>query len=219
MKIFCAVCVGILGSQLVACASGQKPDPNAPNPSAPKSERATAQRAVLPAELAAYERARPVFERYCGDCHSADGTRSQASALNHFSMDTYPFGGHHAEEMAGTIRRVLGADGGKATMPPDHPGAVEGDELKLILDWAAASAAPSTASPPGQPLQSCKEMASACHARDKESATAHECHIFFHSSENTEEQCQAKRAECAKACGLDAPSVSHPPSGGSPDAH
>lgn len=221
MKTIRAVWLGVCASQLVACAAGQKPDPNAPNPSSGKDGTPTAKhsRTVPPAELLAYQQARPVFERYCSDCHTAAGTRSQASALNHFSMDTYPFGGHHADEMAGTIREVLGADGGKATMPPGRPGAVQGQELELILNWAAASDAPSTESQPNPSGQSCKEMASACHARDKESATAHDCHVFFHSSENTEEQCQAKRAECAKACSLDSPPVSHPSPEASPHAH
>ena len=58
--------------------------------------------------------------------------------MRHFSMDAYPFGGHHTDEMAATIREVLGADGSKPTMPRDRPGAVQDDELATILEWAAA---------------------------------------------------------------------------------
>jgi hypothetical protein len=35
------------------------------------------------------------------------------------------------------VRKVLGAGGaGKATMPSDDPGAVTGDDLRLIIAWA-----------------------------------------------------------------------------------
>lgn len=53
-------------------------------------------------------------------------------------MDGYPFAGHHAAMMSATIREVLGAAGSEPTMPRDKPGAVKGDELKLVLAWAAA---------------------------------------------------------------------------------
>jgi hypothetical protein len=51
-------------------------------------------------------------------------------------MDGYPFGGHHAGEVGSTIKTVLGACGTTATMPSDDPGAVTGDDLRLILTWA-----------------------------------------------------------------------------------
>jgi hypothetical protein len=53
-------------------------------------------------------------------------------------MDQYPFAGHHAHEIADTIRKVLGAGKSKPTMPLDKPGAVQGAELRLILEWADA---------------------------------------------------------------------------------
>lgn len=94
---------------------------------------------LLAAESAAYDAARPVFERYCAKCHSSSGTHPQRrDALPHFSIDSYPFGGHHATEMAATIREVLGVTGEEATMPKDDPGAVQGGELALILGWADA---------------------------------------------------------------------------------
>lgn len=89
-----------------------------------------------PSEQEAYERARPVFERYCASCHTS-GAGNRA-ALRHFTMDRYPFGGHHADQISSTIRDVLGADGQPATMPKDRPGAVQGDDLRAILDWADA---------------------------------------------------------------------------------
>jgi hypothetical protein len=90
-------------------------------------------------EMQAYEQARPVFAKYCAGCHTerARGTE-HAEALLHFSIDRYPFGGHHADEIGHEIREVLGAEGNEPTMPPDNPGVVQGDELKLILAWADA---------------------------------------------------------------------------------
>lgn len=88
---------------------------------------------------AAYKAARPVFETHCARCHtSAADYRKKDKALKHFSMDAYPFGGHHAHELGTTIRNVLGASGKKATMPLDEPGAVKGKELALVFAWADA---------------------------------------------------------------------------------
>lgn len=58
--------------------------------------------------------------------------------LSHFDMTTYPFGGHHADEITKTIRASLGASGKKATMPKDGPGKVTGEQLASILAWADA---------------------------------------------------------------------------------
>lgn len=86
---------------------------------------------------AAFAKAKPIFEKYCESCHSKDGVSSSEEALDHFDMTTYPFGGHHAHEIAKTVRRSLGV-GGKPTMPSGNPGAVKGEELELILAWADA---------------------------------------------------------------------------------
>ena len=92
-----------------------------------------------PEETAAFEIAKPVFERHCFRCHTTAGQKSKHKALDHLSMDQYPFGGHHADEAGKVVREVLGADaGGKATMPSDDRGAVRGDDLAKILAWAAA---------------------------------------------------------------------------------
>ena len=93
---------------------------------------------LLAEEQRAYEAARPVFERYCTQCHTSRGSKSRRSTLRHLNMDSYPFGGHHAHEMGTTIREVLGTTGERATMPKDNPGAVRGDELSLVLAWTQA---------------------------------------------------------------------------------
>lgn len=92
-----------------------------------------------PEELAAYEAAKPVFERHCFRCHTTAGKKAKRKSLEHLPMDAYPFGGHHAGEAATVIRTVLGVGGrAKATMPSDDPGAVTGDELAKVLAWADA---------------------------------------------------------------------------------
>jgi hypothetical protein len=89
-----------------------------------------------PDEIAAFEKARPAFERHCFRCHTASGKKASPKALAHIAMDSYPFGGHHADEAGSVVRRVLGAGGGKPSMPSDDPGSVTGDDLARILAWA-----------------------------------------------------------------------------------
>lgn len=108
----------------------------------PESKASNVARAVVAtpdssAELAAFESARPVFKKHCSRCHTESS--GKLTALKHFVMDTYPFGGHHAASMPATIRQVLGQSGKRATMPKDKPGVVSGDELKTILEWADAA--------------------------------------------------------------------------------
>lgn len=91
---------------------------------------------LLARETMAYERARPVFERYCRACHTSTGVEANKSALHHFNMDRYPFGGHHQTEIARSVRTVLGTMGKVPTMPRNDPGAVQGEDLAVILEWA-----------------------------------------------------------------------------------
>jgi mono/diheme cytochrome c family protein len=93
---------------------------------------------LLAAETAAYEKAKPVFDKHCAKCHTKTGTKTSQKKLGHFDMTTYPFGGHHAMEIAAEIRKSLGIDGRKPTMPFDKKGAVKGEELALIAAWADA---------------------------------------------------------------------------------
>jgi hypothetical protein len=117
-----------------SCGAGQSP-PERSQGSAP----ATLEADPMTQEMQAYERAKPVFEKYCATCHTerARGTE-HAEALLHFSMDSYPFGGHHADEIGAEIRAVLGAADSEPTMPLDTPGVVRGEELALVLAWADA---------------------------------------------------------------------------------
>ena len=63
---------------------------------------------------------------------------AKKETLEHFDMSAYPFGGHHAKEIAKSIRTALAIGGGEATMPKDDKGAVKGDELQLIVAWVEA---------------------------------------------------------------------------------
>jgi hypothetical protein len=95
--------------------------------------------AALPSaedERLAYERARPVLERYCASCHRSSAQNARSSSLRHFSMDRYPFGGHHANTIGTTILFVLGVTRPRPSMPMDQPGAVVGEELRAVTDWA-----------------------------------------------------------------------------------
>ena len=95
-------------------------------------------RAEPSADQAAFDRAKPVFVKYCASCHTKTGAKATAKKLEHFDMTTYPFGGHHAATIVPTIRKVLAIGGGKPTMPADKKGAVNGDELALIAAWCNA---------------------------------------------------------------------------------
>jgi mono/diheme cytochrome c family protein len=93
---------------------------------------------LLAAETAAFEKAKPVFDKWCAGCHSKDGKQTSAKKREHFDMTTYPFGGHHAMEISGEIREVLGLTGKKPSMPPNQKGQVKGDDLEAIKAWADA---------------------------------------------------------------------------------
>ena len=151
---------------LVACGSRTSPPATAPSvapaaePTAPVSETTPAEPAtpakptppveppapepvdsktqLAAAETAAYEKAKPVFDKWCASCHSKDGKKWTEKKLEHFDMTTYPFGGHHAAEIGGEVKEALGLTGKKPTMPKDKKGAVQGEELALIKAWADA---------------------------------------------------------------------------------
>jgi hypothetical protein len=111
--------------------------PPAPAPP-PAPDPDTTRTALLAAETAAFEKAKPVFDKFCARCHVKGGKAATKKKLDHFDMTTYPFGGEHASEMGKEIREVLAIGGGKPTMPFDKRGAVKGDDLALIAAWADA---------------------------------------------------------------------------------
>lgn len=106
------------------------PPPREPDP-------AEVSATLLGNELAAFEAAKPVFDKYCGSCHT-QRPKAKKKTLGHFDMTTYPFGGHHAMAISREIREVLAIGGGKPTMPRGKPGVVKGQELALIAAWADA---------------------------------------------------------------------------------
>jgi mono/diheme cytochrome c family protein len=108
-----------------------EPTPPEPDPAQVKAD-------LLAAEMAAFEKAKPVFDKNCSSCHVMGGRGAKRSTLEHFNMTKYPFGGHHAGEVAASIRKSLGLTGGKATMPKNKPGLVQGDDLAAIAAWADA---------------------------------------------------------------------------------
>lgn len=114
-----------------AAGSAATPPPSVPDPAKVKAD-------LVAAEQAAFESAKPVFEKHCARCHTEGGKLATEKKRGHFDMTTYPFGGHHSATIAAEIRKTLGLTGEKPTMPKDNKGAVKGDELALIAAWADA---------------------------------------------------------------------------------
>ena len=116
----------------------------APPPAIPDAAMAAApdtakiNEGLLADEHAAYDKAKPVFDKYCAKCHTQTGKMATKKKLGHFDMTSYPFGGHHAATIGPEVREALGLAGEKATMPDDKPGSVKGDDLATIDAWAQA---------------------------------------------------------------------------------
>ncbi len=149
----------LLAAALAACGSKSTPKPTTPTdstpvtsapatptaPATPPAEPAEPAPAppdpkveLLAAETAAWETAKPVFTKFCASCHTKDGKQAAKKKLDHFAMDGYPLGGHHAAMIGLAIRDVLGISGKKATMPYGKAGAVKGDDLAAIKAWTDA---------------------------------------------------------------------------------
>ena len=118
--------------------AAQPPEKTAPPAEKPAPPVSDPKADALAAETAAYEKAKPVFDKYCATCHTKAGKKSAKKKLDHFDMDMYPFGGEHTAFIGNHIRDVLGLSGKKATMPKDKPGTVKGDELATIKAWTDA---------------------------------------------------------------------------------
>ena len=116
------------------------PAPIASEPAPPPAVDHEKEKAdLLATEMAAYEKAKPAFGKYCASCHTKGGKQATGKKLGHFDMTAYPFGGEHAKSIGNEIRVVLAIDGSKkATMPSNKPGSVKGDELAAIKQWTDA---------------------------------------------------------------------------------
>lgn len=127
-----------------AAGSATAPTPDAPKeaerPAEPPTEalKPDPKAELLASETAAWEIAKPVFEKACATCHTTAGKKASKKKLDHFNVDSYPPGGHHTATVGFTIRDVLGISGKKATMPYDKPGSVKGDDLAKIKAWTDA---------------------------------------------------------------------------------
>tara|TARA_R110002096_G_scaffold436100_2_gene667793 strand:+ start:45369 stop:46091 length:723 start_codon:yes stop_codon:yes gene_type:complete len=94
---------------------------------------------LMAMEMAAYERAKPIFEEQCAACHTPDPSRKKPKkGVSHFSMAGYPFDGHHKTELGQSIRAAIGGTDKPATMPQDDPGSIEGADLDALLAWSDA---------------------------------------------------------------------------------
>lgn len=88
--------------------------------------------------MAAWANAKPVFDKFCASCHARGGPGAKPGTLAHLDITSYPFEGHHADTVAATIRKSLGMDGRKATMPRNKPGSLSAADLALVREWADA---------------------------------------------------------------------------------
>lgn len=121
----------------MAAAPTPAPEPAKPVEPAVDPEQVKAD--LLAAETAAYDKAKPVFTKYCASCHVKGGKKANAKKLKHFDMTTYPFGGEHAKSIGNEVRITLGLDTAKKpSMPKDKPGSVKGDDLAAITAWTEA---------------------------------------------------------------------------------
>lgn len=118
------------------------PDATPAQPAAPaepsRPDPAKQKAALLAAETAGWETAKPAFEKACATCHTKAGKKAAKKKLDHFDMTTYPIGGHHTATIGFSIRDVLGLSGKKPTMPFNKPGSVQGDDLANIKAWTDA---------------------------------------------------------------------------------
>jgi hypothetical protein len=126
------------GSAAATPAATNEPTKEPEKPAEPEPPKADPKAELLAAETAAWDTAKPVFEKACATCHTSAGKKAAKKKLDHFSFDSYPPGGHHTATIGLTIRDVLGISGKKPTMPYDKPGSVQGDDLAKVKAWTDA---------------------------------------------------------------------------------
>jgi cytochrome c553 len=90
---------------------------------------------ISPDERAAFEAARPAFVRYCVRCHASGTKKVKRSTLDRLDMTRYPFTSR-SDDVAATVRAVVGAGGGTPSMPLVGRGCLADSELAAIAAWA-----------------------------------------------------------------------------------
>src|SRR5215212_2533490 len=113
----------------VAKTEPTAPKEEPPPPEPPKPDPEALKKEAMDKELAAFEKAKPVFEKNCASCHGK-GRSADKKTLASLDIKDYPFKGKHAN--AADIRKALGIGGGKPTMPKGKPGSVKGEDLDAI---------------------------------------------------------------------------------------
>jgi hypothetical protein len=63
---------------------------------------------------------------------------------------------------------------------------------------ASSEAQPTSTAAPARPV--CDEIAKICHSHDEHGGLPRDCHLMGHNPRTTNEQCEAKKAECLAAC-------------------
>lgn len=143
-----------------ACGGGKKPAPVEPEPAPepvatsptepPPPEPGKVEEAkeepppmdpkveLLAGETAAYDGAKPAFEKWCKGCHMKGEKNATEKKLKHFDISAYPFTGEHAATIGTEVATSLGLTGKKATMPKNKPGSVAKEDLELIKKWIEA---------------------------------------------------------------------------------
>jgi len=112
--------------------------PHPPPKDLPPSPVVNAAAVALQAEIAAFEKAKPIFVANCSRCHTKGAAKATAKSLSHFDMSTYPLQGHHASTIGETVAAVVGQRNKAATMPKDKKGSVQGADLAAVLTWTTA---------------------------------------------------------------------------------
>ena len=117
-------------------AQPAEPAEPATPPADPTPPQPDPKQVAMETELAAFENAKPTFEKFCSGCHLQGKRGATKKALAELDITAYPFTGEHAN--GPDIRKSLGIGGGKAKMPKNKPGSVKGDDLAKITAWLDA---------------------------------------------------------------------------------
>ncbi len=84
---------------------------------------------------------KPFFAQHCDRCHGAtpDDEKIGAKAHEHLDTSSYPFRGHHGDDVLAVIAKQLTRDAkGRTKMPADDRRGLKDEEIALVKDWVAA---------------------------------------------------------------------------------